>query len=185
VAQLGARLDGIEEVVGSNPIGSTSSSQSQRVAGNLTLQSKQGAQPMLNLDQDDLHSLALVAWKEARGEGDAGMDAVMHVIVNRAGHPGFAAKLHDCIYGKNQFTSMSVPSDPEFNLQPKDGDPQFAFCMANAQGFQQDGLADPTQGAHFYADLTYVTSGWFVNHIVNDPANHPHTVKIGRHDFYV
>jgi hypothetical protein len=29
VAQLGARLDGIEEVVGSNPIGSTKSSKTQ------------------------------------------------------------------------------------------------------------------------------------------------------------
>jgi hypothetical protein len=32
VAQLGARLDGIEEVVGSNPIGSTNSKISQLVA---------------------------------------------------------------------------------------------------------------------------------------------------------
>ena len=139
---------------------------------------------MITLDDNDIQSLALVAWKEARGEGDEGMDAVMHVIVNRVGAPGFAHALHDVIYGKNQFTSMSVPSDPEFNLEPKDGDSQYAFCVATAQSFQTD-PADCTKGAHYYADLQYTTSGWFFRNIVNNPTDHPHTVKIGRHDFYV
>jgi N-acetylmuramoyl-L-alanine amidase len=140
---------------------------------------------MLQFDQNDAHSLALVAWKEARGEGDAGMEAVMNVIANRVGHPGFAHTLHDVIYGKNQFTSMSVPSDGEFNLQPADGDPQFAYCQDLAQGFNGATPDDPTQGAHYYADIKYTTSGWFFRNIINNPTDHPHTVKIGRHDFWV
>jgi len=138
---------------------------------------------MIVLDQDDINSLALCAWKEARGEGLEGMQAVLHVIFNRAGHPGFASTIHDVIYGKNQFSSMSITSDPEFNLQPSPGDPQFAYCLSIANSIQTD--PDCTLGAHYYADLRHTTSGWFFNHIVNDTVNHPHTVKIQNQDFYV
>jgi spore germination cell wall hydrolase CwlJ-like protein len=44
------------------------------------------------------------------------MNAVAHVIFNRIGAPGFAATLHEVIYGKNQFSSMSISTDPEYNL---------------------------------------------------------------------
>ena len=144
---------------------------------------------MIQYDQDDLNSLALCAWKEARGEGNEGMQAVMHVIVNRTGTPGFASTVHNVIYGKNQFTSMSVPSDPEFNLQPVDDDPQYAYCQSICQGVLDGMDADPTLGAHYYGDLKYATSGWFF-HVISGPdgrgtPDHAHTVKIGRQDFYL
>jgi spore germination cell wall hydrolase CwlJ-like protein len=139
------------------------------------------------LDQDDIDSLALVGWKEARGEVAAfGIDsvrAVMHTICNRVGTPGFAHTLHDCIYGKNQFTSMSVPSDPEFNLQPPDGDAIFAQCLSLAENILSD--TDNTGGAHYYANLQTMTSGWFERVIVDDPVNHPQTVVIGHHTFFI
>jgi spore germination cell wall hydrolase CwlJ-like protein len=139
----------------------------------------------MNYDQNDLHSVALCVWKEARGEGNDGMRAVMHVIVNRVGHPGFAHDLHRVVYGKNQFTSMSVPSDPEFNLQPKDGDIQFAYCQGLIEPVLNGSDSDLTNGAHYYANLKYSTSGWFFNHIVKDTVNHPLTVTIGHQNFYV
>jgi N-acetylmuramoyl-L-alanine amidase len=138
---------------------------------------------MITLDQNDIDSLSLVAWKEARGEGNEGMDAVMHVIINRVGHPGFAHTLHDVIYGKNQFTSMSVPTDPEFNLQPASDDPQYVFCVSLAPGIQ--GETDPTNGAHYYADLKYTTSGWFFRNIVQNSTDHPQVAVIGRHTFWL
>src|SRR5208282_5429581 len=72
----------------------------------------------MTYDQDDLDSLALCAWKEARGEGTPGMLAVMHVIYNRAlawyGANDPEAKImgldieteavHHAVYAKNQFT---------------------------------------------------------------------------------
>jgi N-acetylmuramoyl-L-alanine amidase len=137
---------------------------------------------MLTLDQNDIDSLALVTWKEARGEGNEGMQAVMHVIFNRVGAPGFPKTLHDVIYQKNAFTSMSVISDPEFNLEPHSLDPQFAYCEELAPNIQDD--ADVTNGAHYYADLKYTTSGWFFRNIVQNPTEHPQTAVIGRHTFY-
>jgi len=149
---------------------------------------------MIEYDQDDLHSLALVAWKEARGEramcvsqGLAptdGMRAVMHVLVNRVGQPGFASTIHNCIYGKNQFTSMSVPSDPEFNLEPADDDEVFGDALALAGTVLGGTDTDNTQGASYYADLKYTTSGWFWRNIVCNSA-HPVLATIGHHSFYL
>ena len=98
----------------------------------------------ITLDQDDIDNLALCAWKEARGDGDVAMQAVMHIIFNRVGMPGFAHTIHDVIYGKNQFSSMSISTDPEYNLKPLNGDPQYAYCVKVASVIQSD--PDPTHG---------------------------------------
>jgi spore germination cell wall hydrolase CwlJ-like protein len=42
------------------------------------------------------------------------MNAVAHVIFNRGGAARFAKTLHEVIYGKNQFSSMSICTDPEY-----------------------------------------------------------------------
>lgn len=137
---------------------------------------------------NDVDNLALVAWKEARGEiAIAGLNsirAVMHVINNRVGSPGFAHTLHDVIYGRNQFTSMSVPLDPEFNLQPKEGDATYMQCIKMARAILEGTDQDNTGGAHYYANLRNVRSGWFLTHIVSDQVNHPLTVLIGHHSFF-
>jgi spore germination cell wall hydrolase CwlJ-like protein len=135
-------------------------------------------------DDQDIANLALVAWKEARGEGFEGCRAVMHVIINRVGFPGFAYTLHDVIYGKNQFTSMSVTSDPEYNLSPGPGDGVYNSCKELAKIILNGGDPDSTNGAHYYANLKYTTSGWFFNHIVNNPTEHPQVGVIGHHTFF-
>ena len=139
----------------------------------------------LNFDTDDIASLALCAWKEARGEGAEGMTAVMYVVTHRA-CVWYKGSIHAAIYAKNQFTSMSVPNDREFNLQPSPDDPQFAYCEAVAHDVLTDTqeVEDPTGGALYYANLNEVTSGWFVEKIVNDPANHPQTAVIGKQTFF-
>jgi spore germination cell wall hydrolase CwlJ-like protein len=140
----------------------------------------------IQYDRNDADSVALCSWKESRGDGDEAMLAVMHVIANRVGTPGFAATVHGVVFGKNQFTSMSVPRDPEFNLQPKDGDPQYAFCLANVDSvLSRSTNDDPTRGAHYYDDPKTATSGWFETMIVEDAANHPLVAKIGEQNFYL
>jgi N-acetylmuramoyl-L-alanine amidase len=140
----------------------------------------------MNLDQNDLHSAALCAWKEARGDGLTGMHAVLHCLKNRVGSIGFSPMLHDIIYGRNQFSSMSIPSDPEFNLQPTDVSPANLWTEAQRLAylvFMTDD-ADPTGGAHYYENPKTATSGWFQRAIVADTVNHPMTVKIANHTFY-
>ena len=143
---------------------------------------------MASYDQDDLNNAILCVWKEARGDGHAAMNAVAHVIFNRVGASGFPNNLHDVIYGKNQFSSMSISTDPEYNLvAPGVTDPQYpsysdATNIVNAIVAGTD--SDPTNGALYYANLKESTSGWFFNHIVNDPDNHPLRATVGQQRFY-
>jgi spore germination cell wall hydrolase CwlJ-like protein len=139
----------------------------------------------IKYDAADLLVFKLVIWRESRGEGEDGMRAVGHVIVNRVGASGFPHNLHDVIYQKNAFTSISVASDPEYNLEPKAWDSQYAYITSMAEGILEGTDLDLTVGAHYYADLKYSLSGWFFRNIVQDTVNHPHTVKIGQQDFYV
>jgi N-acetylmuramoyl-L-alanine amidase len=136
-------------------------------------------------DENDVTSAALCAWKEARGDGSTGMHAVLHVLKNRVESYGlgFAKTLHDVIYGKNQFTSMSVPSDPEFNLSPAH-DTMYTAALTLAGVVLNTDDDDPTGGAHYYENAETANSGWFARVIVADTVNHPKTVQILHHTFY-
>jgi spore germination cell wall hydrolase CwlJ-like protein len=142
----------------------------------------------MQYDDNDIHSMVLCVWKEARGEGLDGMRAVAHVIKNRVGTLGFANYLHDVIYGKNQFTSMSVASDPEFNLVAPAGDSQFAFCEALCPSVLNGSDTDITDGAHYYENAAAATSGWFARVIAGPDGfgteGHSLTAHIGKQNFY-
>lgn len=138
----------------------------------------------MNYNIQDVKDLAYCSWMEARGEGESGMQAVQHVVVNRVGFPGFPSTVHAVIYEKNQF-SWTMPDNPEYGKEPLDGDPQYAYALSLAPAVLANTDPDITLGAHYYANLKYTTSGWFFNHIVNDSINHAHTVKIGNQDFYI
>lgn len=142
---------------------------------------------MLKYDSDDLQSLALCAWKEARGEGEDGMRAVMHVICNRAmkWYLNREEAIHKAVYAKNQFTSMSVPSDREFNLVPIANDRQYSYCVSMVEKVANGSDPDLTHKALYYNNSKTATSEWFVNHIVNDPKNHPKVATIGKQAFYL
>jgi spore germination cell wall hydrolase CwlJ-like protein len=141
-------------------------------------------------DADDLRSVALTAWKEARGDGDMAMRAVMHVIKNRVGASGFAHDIHGVVFGKNQFSSMSVVGDPEFNLDPEDDhvsplDYQaYLYCREVVESVLNGTDADLTNGAKYYDNPKTATSGWFARAIVSDPINHPLVATIGKQNFY-
>jgi spore germination cell wall hydrolase CwlJ-like protein len=145
---------------------------------------------MLLFDAADVQAMALCIWKEARGEGNVGMQAVAWVIRNRAAdwYPGNPDPVHLVVFGKNQFTSMSVPSDPEFNLQPPEGDPQYAYCAGICPDILNNLMSDVTSGAHYYANLKYATSGWFAENISGPDGNgtpqHPRTATIGNQCYY-
>jgi spore germination cell wall hydrolase CwlJ-like protein len=132
--------------------------------------------------------LAECVYKEARGEGLEGMEAVAHVIVNRT--KAWKQTLTKTILGKNQFSCMSVPSDPQFGKPcPAKDDPQGKLWAA-AQEMVERILGempppDPTGGALYYANLkTMDKGGWFERNIVRKPDLHPVTVKVKNHTFF-
>ena len=136
----------------------------------------------MTFDTNDVALMALCMWKEARGEKCVGMRAVGHVIANRIGKSGFAATLHDVIMGKNQFSSMTLIGDPEFNLQPAADDSQYAYCLSIAPQILNGTDVDNTFGAVFYANETTATSGWYFDNIIKSGL-YPVTAVIGRQTF--
>jgi|SRR5579863_1507704 len=134
----------------------------------------------MTYDQTDVQNMALCAWKESRGDGIGACYAQMHVVMNRVKAPDFPKTVHDVIYQKNAFTSMSVPTDPEYNLVPPADDAVWQACLTDAPNVL-GGDDDPTGGAVWYSNEKNVTSGWYKDNI--ETAAHPITVVIGHHTF--
>lgn len=140
----------------------------------------------MNFDDEDIHSMALCVWKEARGDGQLGMEAVANVINNRAKtwYSHSENPIHAAVYAKNQFTSMSVPHDPEFNLEPRPEDVSFILANQICKNVLGGSSVDLTDGACYYYNPKTATSKWFTDNIVNNPEVHPKLVVIGKQEFY-
>ena len=128
--------------------------------------------------------MALTLWREARGDGEDGMRAVGHVIANRR-NASFHRDWVAVITARNQFTSMSVHSDPETVLWPVTGDAVFAIAMRLAADIIEGTDPDNTLGAQYYANLaTMDRYGWFKQNILDEPEVHPQTAVIGKQTFF-
>ena len=117
--------------------------------------------------------LGITIWREARSEGLAGMNAVAHVIANRGAaspHNAWPSDVEQVCLQPWQFSCWNL-TDPQRNLYPKDGDPQYAI----AQRCPMMG-DDPTSGATAYFDVSILPPPWA----------HPEdfTAQIGRLKFY-
>ncbi|MES1156297.1 MAG: cell wall hydrolase [Alphaproteobacteria bacterium] len=130
----------------------------------------------------DVHLLAATAWAEARSEGEEGMRAVAHVVLNRVGKPRFGDNLSDVVLHPKQFSAWNLgdPNRP-LALHPE----AYARWGSNhdtwitAQTVAREALegrsTDPTSGALFYhttAIHPYWATGAVGRHV------------IGHHVFY-
>ncbi|HWA00445.1 MAG TPA: cell wall hydrolase [Caulobacterales bacterium] len=109
------------------------------------------------IDPADVRLLAATAWAEARSEGEIGMRAVAHVVVNRVGEGRFGDSLNEVVLHPRQFSSWNRddPNRP-LALHPE----RYARSGVNlatwrvAQEVAREVLegrsTDPTQGALFY-----------------------------------
>jgi hypothetical protein len=135
----------------------------------------------LPYDQDDLDAAALCAWREERSNGIEGMRVVLHNIALRAErwYGATSEAIHTAIFAKNQFSSMSRSSDPQFHLLPAAVDQRYKQALALAPEVFDGIDPDVTNGALYYANLASIDQGgWFARHIVGDPAQHPEVAKI-------
>lgn len=111
-------------------------------------------------------------WREARGEGQEGMQAVGCVVRTRA-----ASLLWDkVICAKWQFSSMTAPGDSQLVAWPGQGDPTWQQAMTLAEGIYAGTVPDNTGGATHYFNPSVVLPSW---------AEKMEYIKsIGHHDFY-
>jgi len=106
--------------------------------------------------EEDVHLLAATAWGEARSEGEEGMRAVAHVMVNRVG-ARFGDDLKSVILAPKQFSAWNL-GDPNRPLvqHPEryatGGDNLATWQMAQqvARQVLSGQSVDPTGGALFY-----------------------------------
>lgn len=122
-------------------------------------------------------ALALVLWREARGESHDGKRAVAHVIRNRVMASHLPDQWEDVIEAKWQFSSMTAPGDGMLVQWPKQPDAAFEDCMKIAENVFEGIDSDNTNGATHYANLSVCDPTW------------AHTLKqvavIGHHTFFV
>lgn len=127
---------------------------------------------------------ALCCWREARGDGSDGMMAVAHQIYNCS--RDWRITVPHIILKPNEYSSMTIAADPQFELMPQDDDPQWRYILENVPSVLNGTHSDPTNDAHFYANLDALKEpNWFLDHIVKDTLRHPFTIKVGRHSFFV
>lgn len=128
---------------------------------------------------EDLKLLALVMWREARGEATDGLRAVAHVIRNRvlAWHQSW----QQIIMAKNQFSSMSATGDPQLNLYPNYQSPAYAQIARIAERIYDGTDEDLTHGALYYWNPRTATSKWFKQHIADVMEK---VAVIGNHEFF-
>lgn len=139
---LAAVVSGERSIIGfvpAEPSGTTLSTEEPRV-----------------LNEDEVRLLAATVWGEARSEGEDGMRAVAHVMVNRIG-PRFGEDLSTVILSPKQF-SVWNRNDPNRRIvqnlarDPSSiaTDPEWLIADRVAREVLSGQSVDPTNGALFY-----------------------------------
>lgn len=121
--------------------------------------------------------LALVTWREARGEPHEGKIAVAHSIMNRVKRPSWWGNSVLTVVSKKwQYSSMTDPNDKQLTTWPQDNDPRWQECLQIAMGVHGGSIPNPAPGADGYFADTIPTPRWA------DPKKF--VAKIGHHSFY-
>jgi len=130
----------------------------------------------------DLIIVAMVAYDEARGEGQEGIRAQVHSVVNRhnVGRWYSRKTLAGTCFLAYAYSALNT-SDPnrEVGAEVLIGDPIMSLCIAEVAAAINGTTDDPTDGAtHYYAEGSSLPK-WA------DPANGAvFTQKIGKHLFF-
>ncbi len=120
--------------------------------------------------------LALCMWREARGDGAAGMTAVGCVVRNRVTAHG--SGYYSEIVRALQFSSITAKGDPQLTLYPQLSDGTWGMAQTLAKEVISGPLAleDITGGAQFYYATTIPLPSWAEGMTM--------TCQIGRQRFY-
>jgi spore germination cell wall hydrolase CwlJ-like protein len=117
---------------------------------------------------------SMTLWREASGEGEAGMIGVAHVILNRMKKRKQTAE-QVCL-AKWQFSSMNGGSDAGMLHWPAANDSSFPLAYDVWQRCLSGAVPDPTRGATLYYAITIAPPKW--------TESSTFTIQIGRQRFY-
>jgi len=102
----------------------------------------------------ELTFLALVVWREARGESASAKAAVAHSLLNRVKHSGWWGKsnIHSVAFKRWQYSSMTDPKDKQLTTWPGYDDPSWDECLEITSGVIAGTVPNPAPGADSYYD---------------------------------
>lgn len=112
------------------------------------------------MTESDKVFLALVVWREARGETVLGQTAVAYSVLNRVYRPCWWGKsVMEVIFKKWQYSSMTDPKDPQLTSWPKD-DFVWERCLGVAGSVLTGAMDNPAPGADSYWDSSIMAPKW-------------------------
>lgn len=141
-----------------------------------------------DLDRDTI-ILALTAYAEARSEGQDGIRAQVHSVINRHAVGRWYSRktvAGTCLLGYAYSAMNTTDGNREAAAEVPMDDPWMTVCVAETQAAIAGTTDDPTQGAtHYYRQGT-PEPDWVsgVKNGVQVAAGAIFTVQIGRHLFY-
>jgi N-acetylmuramoyl-L-alanine amidase len=124
---------------------------------------------------DDAHWLAMAMYAEASGEGSRGMEAVGHVVLNRAAKSGKSVK--EVVLKRKQFSAFN-PDDPNRGRAQRAADradPVYLKAYRLADRLLSGRPQDLTGGATHYYNPAKANPEWAKSMVV--------TARIGDHLF--
>lgn len=128
---------------------------------------------------DPVTTLACTAWMEARSDGQAGMQAVCSVVMNRTIHPRWwGHSIVSVCLAPEQFSSWNEGSTqiPLVKEAIENGDPAYLMALKIVELAAEGDLPDNTRGADSYYAITMPPPSW--------AKENEFTVQIGRQRFY-
>lgn len=109
----------------------------------------------------DVTFMALVMWREARGESTLAKLAVGHCIKNRVEHTKWwGESVMAVCFKKWQFSSMTDPNDVQLVTWPEEDDETWQECMRLAYGIHKNMYDHPAPGADSYFDDSIAPPYW-------------------------
>ena len=104
--------------------------------------------------------LALVIWRESRGEGLVGQVAVACSILNRVARPSWWGKtVMEVLFKRLQYSSMTDKRDAQLVVWPGN-DSIWKQCVTVAKNALEGKLPNPVPGADSYYDISIPAPNW-------------------------
>ncbi len=189
--------DGLGRLVEPGAIISDSPNSEQLAIPALLGEASQPVPDFRDMSVEQMDLVALVLWREARGEGLRGMQAVMNVISNSAG--GVPKYFSDACTAKGRFASLGGMTSSDYpaaiaQARQKDSD-SFYRALELVERARQGQLEDITGGSVYYMTVAESNrradaigrgirrSGWWETLCEQaEEVGHPKII-IGRHVF--
>jgi N-acetylmuramoyl-L-alanine amidase len=105
--------------------------------------------------------MALVIWREARGESVECQTAVAYSIMNRVQRPSWWGKdVMSVLFKKWQYSSMTDPHDRQLATWPSSDNPSWQQCFRVACDVMNKAVDNPVPGADGYFDDSIPPPKW-------------------------